>query len=344
MKYLHLIDTDGPGGAQILLRNMLRLDTSKNHYLFALRSKKISVFEENNQIFTTKNKTPNTYIAYKQLKKILQNHSFEVLICHLPHAQMLGLLVKKWINPKLKIVFYEHGDVFEKNFKTPIIKKWYMHFSNKLSGVICVADFLKREVMRLSENKFPIVHLPNAVFKAEIKRVSKRKQIQQFGFLGRITARKNWQMFLNLAEKNPLNQFIITGSGEEEKKLKRAIKNKSLKNVLFNHYLNDSNEFYEQIDALIICSDFEGHPLVKLEALQRQIPVIALNSPGLNEAPHQGVFYFDTVKQGSAIIQKLNKFGMDFPCSAAMAEMENYTLSPIWIAELERNIMAFEDF
>lgn len=89
-------------------------------------------------------------------------------------------------------------------------------------------------------------------------------------------------------------KFLIVGDGPDEEKLRSLIQFNNLQNqVVLVPWSNDSSYIYSAIDLLIIPSRFEGLPLVMLEAMYYEVPVIGSNIAGLSEVlPQNWLFEF----------------------------------------------------
>jgi glycosyltransferase involved in cell wall biosynthesis len=77
-----------------------------------------------------------------------------------------------------------------------------------------------------------------------------------------------------LVRLEPSYQFVVAGSGPQEQTLKAAAAQHSLP-VRWLGNLPTLDSFFSEIDCFLLTSDFEGLPMVLLEALQREVPVVA---------------------------------------------------------------------
>ena len=95
---------------------------------------------------------------------------------------------------------------------------------------------------------------------------------EHIAFVGRLSKEKAPERFCRLATQFPLQSFHLYGSGPLEK----AIHTMAGSNVQCHGYQADMTVVWPTISVLVICSDFEGLPMVALEAMARGIVVIAI--------------------------------------------------------------------
>lgn len=105
---------------------------------------------------------------------------------------------------------------------------------------------------------------------------------------GRLECKQKGQMFLlkALSHSQFLRQSIITlfvGDGPDEGVLKKEVGRLGLNNSVRFLGWCDTASLYPSIDVLVIASRFEGMPLVMLEALVSNVPVIATDRDGMKE-------------------------------------------------------------
>ncbi len=122
------------------------------------------------------------------------------------------------------------------------------------------------------------------------------------GFLGRLSVEKAPEKFLQIAylARNEKNlKFKIGGEGP----LERTIKNQaeSMKNVSYEGFIEDAQEFLSNLDCLLITSDVEGIPLAAMEALSLGVPIASTNVGGMHElitSEEQGLIWNGSVEEG----------------------------------------------
>jgi glycosyltransferase involved in cell wall biosynthesis len=99
------------------------------------------------------------------------------------------------------------------------------------------------------------------------------KADKQIAFVGRLSHEKGPDHILRLAARLPATGFHFYGSGPMEQDLKQ----RSTGNCIFHGNQSAMDDNWKNIDLLIMPSRFEGLPMVAMEAMARQIPVVAFD-------------------------------------------------------------------
>ncbi len=113
------------------------------------------------------------------------------------------------------------------------------------------------------------------------------------GGVGRLVPQKNFNLFLEVAarllSRHPSAFFVIAGTGPQEEELKaKAVALGIDDRVHFLGHVADRLSLYHAFDALLMTSDFEGTPMVLLEAMACGLPVVASAVDGIAEVCTNG--------------------------------------------------------
>lgn len=138
--------------------------------------------------------------------------------------------------------------------------------------------FFERE-LKLDDNS-KIISITNAI-PPRISSIplDKKKQIL---YVGRMTYHDKRidrliDIWKNIYKKFPDWEFVLVGDGEERENLEQQAKNYGLERICFNGATNNPYEYYDNASILCLSSQFEGVPLVLLEAQQSGVIPIAFN-------------------------------------------------------------------
>lgn len=307
MKILHIIDTLWLGGAQNLLKSIFeRSGNDREIFLYSLRTREFNIWINHPNVIANPSVSKYSLRPLKKLKRIISENHIEVLHCHLPRSQVFGYILKRLYFHDIKLVFHEHGEVFEKYLTYHPILKIIL---KKTDAVICVSEESKTEIDRILKQppvKTAVLHnfINTKTFSNKNLPESRENERQKMGispsdflvgFAGRLFERKGWKVFIDAAlllKSEPGLKFIMAGTGEDKDKLIRNIKEKCLQDtVLFRGYFRDMLSFYTLIDCFVLPSHWEGMPLAGFEARACGLPVIISNGTGMQEFAENTLFF-----------------------------------------------------
>jgi glycosyltransferase involved in cell wall biosynthesis len=113
------------------------------------------------------------------------------------------------------------------------------------------------------------------------------------GGVGRLVPQKNFDLFLEVAAlvaaSRPEVLFVIAGTGPLEGELKgKAVRLGLSDRVRFLGHVANRTGLYHALDVLMMPSEFEGTPMVLLEAMASGLPIIASAVDGIAEVCTHG--------------------------------------------------------
>ncbi len=156
-------------------------------------------------------------------------------------------------------------------------------------ALVVVAQNQMQRLLQLGIPQQRIHYIANAIDvpAAEIVQVKSKAGIEGlyadalvFGFVGRLAAEKNVAMlisaFAKASAKYDRLQLVITGDGPDKDMLQQHARSLSIDDrVIFTGARGDMDRVYSAIDYVLLPSLTEGMPMVVLEAMANEIPVIA---------------------------------------------------------------------
>ncbi|MCA3963744.1 glycosyltransferase family 4 protein [Vibrio vulnificus] len=120
----------------------------------------------------------------------------------------------------------------------------------------------------------------------------KSKISNRVGFCGALIERKNIVNLVECIHALPHRTLIVAGSGPLMESISRGVAD----NVNLLGFRDDLEDFWQEIDILILPSFAEGVPLVAVEALQRRIPIILQNLENyIGVFSDKEAFFLDTL-------------------------------------------------
>ena len=217
---------------------------------------------------------------------MLKKDQPDYLIAHL--IVSLPLIVIALMQSKTKLVIRISGLP-----KLNIFRKIYWKFFGKnVYKVTCptVATLEKLKLLNIfDQEKLHLLHDPvispkTIVYKKNKPIESKYNNKKIIIAIGRLTKQKNFSLLLNsfasIKIRHPAYHLIILGSGEEENKLKKIIRNLEISNsVDLIGFKENPYKYLDKAECFILSSLWEDPGFVLLEAAYLNISIIASNCP-----------------------------------------------------------------
>ncbi len=312
MKILHLIYTQGLGGAEKYLKHLLPglkkhgidcdlivvcpkgaedIFTSYCYTLNGLGVKTTLIVAGKLSVITTAIKI-NSY---------LRANKINVVHAHLFHADLLATVLKSVFFSKVYIISTKHGyqeKVFQQydliNYKQPNDLYYYItkYMLRKIDKNIAVskgmADLYYN--LKLTKTRYPFIHHGTQIdaFDEEDYRATCRKGNPQLIIVGRIETIKGHHFLVDalpfVMEKFPDVKLLVLGEGSEKDNCIKRINKAGLQNnVEFLGFMPDPYPYISHSDVIISPSFFESFGLVYIEAFALKTAVVAFDTPAGNE-------------------------------------------------------------
>lgn len=174
--------------------------------------------------------------------------------------------------------------IFRKIFILSSVKKIYA----TSDIIISCSNYIKKS-LECDQNKVEVI--PNGVFLSpdlDLERGNNKKGTNLL-YIGSLSFIKGVDILLNAMRKaSDLGYELklnIIGKGDEQQKLEKLALSLDLQNVYFKGYLRGAKkeELIKNSDILIIPSRFDNFPIVMLEAMAKNLPIIASRVGGIPE-------------------------------------------------------------
>ena len=252
--------------------------------------------------------SPKVFKSLQQTEKLLKEIRFSLVHVHTPVAAFVTRLACQRTNTH-PVLYTAHGFHF---YKGAPLKNWLLYYNmEKLAarwtdGLITIneEDFEAAKKFRLRNNG-QVFYVPGVGVDVEaiqqraaaIDRSTKRRELgiddksTVIITVGELNTNKNHTQVLRaLSELRKTNlHYLIVGTGENELKLKKMVKQLSLQNnVSFLGFRKDIPELLSASDIFILTSRREGLPRAILEAMAVGLPIIATNVRGNRDLVKHG--------------------------------------------------------
>lgn len=255
-------------------------------------------------------------ISVFKLYRIIKQLAPDVVHTHTAKAGVAGRIAAKLAGVKT-IIHTFHGNNFQGYFGF-LMSQVSINTERLLAlfsrGIIAISAQQKDELIKYKicpERKIKLIPL-GFDFEEFTHRESDIGSFKQrynippenklVGFVGRLTAIKNPDAFIDIAAKVLEHRqdvtFAFVGDGDLTLHLKREVAQRGLKDrVIFTGYLTDLNPLYADLDATILTSTNEGTPVVIIEAMVNRVLVLSTSVGGVPNMIEDGVsgYLFDGV-------------------------------------------------
>ena len=225
-------------------------------------------------------------------RKLIKKYKPDVIYCNSSIAGAVGRLAA--IGCKAKVLYNAHSWAFnmriskKKKFFYRIIERFFAYFTDK---IICVSNYektsalqnhiCKPEKLQVILNGVDIAEIEQKIANSKLTRKSLNipEDAYVVGMVGRISEQKAPDIFVKAARKikDSISQayFIIVGDGPDQEKIEKMISNFGLKDsFLITGWTTQAIEYMALFDVAVLCSRWEGLPLVILEYFAAKKPVV----------------------------------------------------------------------
>ena len=207
--------------------------------------------------------------AKRKLQRIAGEIKPDMAICHGNRAIGLALKALRYHCP---VVGVAHNYNIRKRFP-------------KCDAIFCITKDLLEEMVHLDITRDKLCHIPNMI---RTKPVEKRDHMRSpvvIGTMGRFVTKKGFDIFLqsikSLKEQGIDVRAIVGGGGELADELKMQVREYDIANqVTFPGWIEDKDQFFQDIDIFVLPSHHEPFGIVLIEAMAAGLPCITTDTEG----------------------------------------------------------------
>lgn len=309
-RVLHVIDHTGNGGAQVVLRNIVR--SLKNQFSFAIAvlgnpGKYSDMYEALGiRVLTFANQGSRwNPSSFGRLFDTIRRDRFDLVHTHLLKASILGTIAARWTGRRA--IVHDHSGVYPQTLKYHISNGLvrhsyiyaYRYAVSQCDRLLVLTQGDVRSYLDLyGIDPHKITVLPNGVDLVEFSPPATHQKggalRQELGLsahthlvvmVGRLDPKKDWMTFLQVAqqvqqESDHSCAFLIVGSGPEEQRLRTYVGTRMLERVFFLSNRDDIPSLLHQADVFLLTSQRESFGISLLEAMAAGCPVVATRTNG----------------------------------------------------------------
>lgn len=228
--------------------------------------------------------------------RLLWSKRPDIVFSNLSHLN-LALAILRPILPRRTRYLARESSVVSQviaNYRRPALWAWaYRRFYSRLDMLVCQSRYMQDDLMIRYD--FPIqktLVINNPVDVERVRQLSNIKvnavpvmDLAQIHLLavGRLSREKGFDLLIKALAicGRPSLSLTILGDGPLRGELEALVRNMGLqKQVVFAGFQPNPYPYFQQADALVLSSRYEGFPNVVLEAFACGIPVIATPAPG----------------------------------------------------------------
>lgn len=274
-----------------------------NEFKKELKEKNIIINEIN---FNRNPLCKDNFLAYKKIKILINENSFDLIHCHTPVAAMVvRLSAKKSRKKGTKVIYTAHGFHF---FKGAPLKNWMIFYPIEkwLARYTDVLITINKEDYNRAKKSFKagkIEYIPGVgvdidkLGEVDVDKARKRKEfdVPYNAFLafsvGELNKNKNHATVIKAIAKlnDPNVYYVICGQGVLETYLKDLIDELGLhKQIKLLGYRRDIADISKVSDVFIFPSFREGLSVALMEAMALGLPVVCSNIRGNTDLIESG--------------------------------------------------------
>jgi glycosyltransferase involved in cell wall biosynthesis len=255
----------------------------------------------------------NDFVAYKKIKKIIQEFKPDIVHTHASKAGTIGRLAASSCGVPI-IIHTFHGHVFHSYFgklKTTFYKNIERYLATKSTTIIAISEKQKDELTCIhricNANKVVVIPLGFDLRKFQTNQEEKRNAFRSkynvnddelvIAIIGRLVSIKNHAMFLEgikiVSEQTSqkIRAFII-GDGEDRMIIESkaaalnipftdATKSNAKTLLTFTSWIKDIDVALAGSDIVTLTSFNEGTPVSLIEAQAANKPIVSTNVGGI---------------------------------------------------------------
>ena len=290
MRVLHVLQSTHFSGAENVVCQIIKMFENDKDIEMAYTSQDGSIrsaLEERNITFF-----PMKELCHKELKNVVNNFKPDVIHGH----DIRGSIEASRFAGSARIIHTIHGNDLRMR---KLSSKSVLYYASalKASHIFWVSKTCLNEYYFYNRVKGKSSILYNVIDTQSVLdkcRIDLNTYNYDAIFIGRIAYPKNPQrlvsVFAKVVEKNPNFKAAIVGTGDLEDTTKKIVDQYGIQNnVDFLGFLANPYKVLSDSKIMVMTSDWEGTPIVALEALALGKPIVSTPTDGMCDIVENGV-------------------------------------------------------
>jgi glycosyltransferase involved in cell wall biosynthesis len=300
MKILHVIDSGGLYGAEIMLLNLVEeqivlglkpvIASIGDHKTAEKPLEREALMRGFPLIFFRMAPGPNVSGAYRLLK-YAREEGFDLIHSHGYKGNILLGFIPR-VFRRIPLVSTLHGYTSIEGITKMRLYEWLDTLSHKMLDAVVLVNLgmlNHPKIKKQKKIKFHVINNGIPVQKADKKKEKKPRtgsETLTIGSIGRLSTEKGYtfliEAFSLLIRKGVDARLVLIGDGYERPLLEECVKRHNLwQNVEFTGYMRNAKQYMDDFDIYAISSLTEGLPITLLEAMAARTPVVATAVGGI---------------------------------------------------------------
>jgi len=251
-------------------------------------------------------------ISFYKLFRLIKKEKPDVVHTHTAKAGTIGRLAARFAGVPV-IIHTFHGHIFHSyfsSFKTSLFLLIEKALAKITDDIVVISERQNGEIKRylnlngkektiLIPLGFDLNRFLNDFEKDKSYSLRRELGIPKdailIGTVGRLTAVKNYRMFLEVAKEikkrdyGKIIKFLVVGDGELKKELIALSNRLGIQDdIIFTGWRKDIDSLYRALDIVTLTSLNEGTPVSLIEALASAKAVVATDVGGVSEVVENG--------------------------------------------------------
>lgn len=245
---------------------------------------------------------PRDFLAYRDLKSLIDTGNFDLVHCHSTKAGALARIAAS--RAGVPSVFTVHGWGFYNSGYgaiEPLITTGERLLARRTDAVVCVSHNdcrVGRQKRVLTPEQGTVIHNGIEPPEPSPDRTTLHEEFDidpdtpVIGAVARLAPQKDPLAILDtarrLADRGHDVATVLIGSGPLAEDCRSFVSDHDMQNVYLPGFRDDAMDLLFDFDVFLLPSRFEGFPLTVLECLHVGVPVVAHDVGGVSEAIDDG--------------------------------------------------------